>query len=93
MKEELLEKSVSHTAEVNIGTLVLAMRNYFKARREGNAEEMDEQLRLAEACVKVLDGEVERIKQELKETLPDDAVIEEWDYEKDEGINMPKWYN
>ena len=40
-----MKKNTSYKVQVSAGTLILAMRDYFQARREGRTEEMEAQLR------------------------------------------------
>ena len=52
-----MKKNTSYKVQVSAGTLILAMRDYFQARRDGRTEEMEAQLRLAEACVNDMEEE------------------------------------
>ena len=44
----------SEILQMSAGTLILAMRDYLKAKREGNAKDMTDHLELAEACIQAI---------------------------------------
>ena len=87
-----MKKNTSYKVQVSAGTLILAMRDYFQARRDGRTEEMEAQLRLAEACVNDME-EAGHIAEAIADA--DEYMEEEdfWDESEKMYVNVPKWYN
>ena len=72
-----MKKNTSYKVQVSAGTLILAMRDYFQARRDGRTEEMEAQLRLAEACVNDMEEEAGHIAEAIADA---DEYMEEEDF-------------
>lgn len=88
-----MKKTKNYKMQVSTGTLILAMRDYFEARRQGRQDEMDAQLRLAEACIHDMEQEAGQTVM-LVEEAEDYLDESEWDDEvQDVLVNVPKWYN
>ena len=88
-----MKKNTSYKVQVSAGTLILAMRDYFQARREGRTEEMEAQLRLAEACINDMEEEAGHIAEAIADA---DVYVDEeafWDEPEEMPVNVPKWYN
>ena len=92
-----MKKNTSYKVQVSAGTLILAMRDYFQARREGRTEEMEAQLRLAEACINDMEEEAGHIAEAIADAIADaDVYVDEeefWDEPEEMPVNVPKWYN
>lgn len=88
-----MKKNTNYKVQVSAGTLILAMRDYFQARRDGRTEEMEAQLRLAEACVNDMEEEAGHIAEAIADA--DEYMEEEdfWDESENMYVNVPKWYN
>ena len=82
----------SEILQMSVGTLILAMRDYLKAKRKGNAKDMTDHLELAEACIQAIGKDADYI---AKAIIDSGELLEEGleEVEEECKINVPKQYN
>ncbi|MCH4179566.1 MAG: hypothetical protein LKF47_06880 [Megasphaera sp.] len=92
-----------YIVKIDTDTVVMAMRDYFEARRKGCHEDMEQHLAVAEACIKelnemagpiVTEADTENTEIDHLDALSADDDSEELDMDDMDTLELspePKW--